>query len=771
MKFGVGQSVLRKEDPKFLTGRGKYVDDIVLARMTHAVFVFSPVAHADIRSIDTSAAEAAPGVVAVLTGKDYVADGMGPLMPGMMPEDMGGPKGHRTSRWPMPHDRVRYVGERVAMVIAETEAQARDAAALVEVDYAELPAVARTADAVKDGAAQLYAEAPKNIGFTLKMGNEDAVEPAFARAAHVSKMTLYNNRLSATPMEMRGCIGEYDRGSERYTLYSSTQHVHGVRAGLANNVLKVPESRIRVIARDVGGGFGMKTHCYPDEALVTWAARRIDRPVKWISTRSESLFVDGQGRDQTVDAELALDADGKFLAMRWKATHGVGAYIEGSGAVPVLFSLKLSSTVYDIPAVSVLSHAVFTNTPPTVPYRGAGRPEAVYIMERLIDQAAREMKIDRVDLRRRNFVTSAAMPYANKTGWILDTGDYAKALDKASGIADMQGYEARRKASEAAGKKRGLGLVYYVDNTGIFNERMEIRFDPSGGATVYSGVLSHGQGHATSFAQMVTEWLGIPFENIRLVQADTDEIAVGRGTYASRSMMVGGSALRAAADDVIEKGKKFAAHFMEADVADIEFADGQFTIAGTDKMMPLAQIAAMSFMPVHIPAELGVGLQGVGAFTPDVPSFPNGCHICEVEIDPETGAVTVERYTVVDDIGTVINPLLAQGQIHGGVVQGIGQALFEDVVHDSETAQLLSGSLMDYGMPRADHMPHIAVDFSPVPSKSNPLGVKGVGEGGTVAGTPAVMNAVVDALAPMGVRDVQMPATPLHVWQAIEAAA
>ncbi len=771
MRFGVGQSVHRKEDPKFLTGRGKYVDDIVLSRMTHAVFVFSPVAHADIASLDVSAAQAAPGVIAVLTGKDYVDDGMGALMPGMMPEDMGGPKGHRTPRWPLVPDRVRFVGERVAMVIAESEAQARDAAALVEVAYDELPTVARTADAVKDGAPQLYAEAAKNICFTLKMGNEEAVGPAFERAHHVSKLSLYNNRLSATPMEVRGCIGDYDAGTGRFTLYSSTQHVHGVRAGLAATVLKVPESSIRVIARDVGGGFGMKTHCYPDEALVAWAARRIERPVKWIATRSESMFVDGQGRDQTVDAELALDENGKFLALRWNALHGIGAYIEGSGAVPVLFSLKLSSTVYDIPAVSVLSHAVFTNTPPTVPYRGAGRPEAVYIMERLIDQAARELGIDKAELRRRNFVAPGAMPYANQTGWVLDTGDYSKALDKAMGIADTAGFAARQKASEAAGKRRGLGLVYYVDNTGIFNERMEIRFDPSGTATVYSGVVSHGQGHETSFSQMVSDWLGIPFENVRLVQADTDEIAIGRGTYASRSMMVGGSALRAAADDVIEKGKRFAAHFMEADAADVEFSEGKFVIAGTDKVMPMTQIAAMSFIPVHIPAELGVGLQGVGAFSAEVPSFPNGCHICEVEVDTETGLVTVDRYTVVDDIGTVINPLLAQGQIHGGVVQGVGQALFEDVVHDPDSAQLLSGSLMDYGMPRADHMPHVNVDFSPVPSKSNPLGVKGVGEGGTVAGTPAVMNAVVDALAPLGVRDVRMPATPLHVWQAINDAA
>ena len=767
MSFGIGQPVTRKEDPRFLTGRGRYVGDISLPHQTHAVFLYSPHAHAAIKRIDKSAAEAAPGVLAVLTGEDWVADGLGALEPEAMPEDMGGPKGYRTRHTPLATERVRYVGERVAVVVAESEALARDAVELIEVDYEILPAIVRAKDAVAPGAPLLYEGAPNNISFTLRLGNGEGVDAAFAQAHHVTRLELFNNRLSAMSMEPRGSIGEYDAGTGRYTLWSSTQNVHGLRHQLSHQILHVPEGDIRVVARDVGGGFGMKGYVYAEDAVVVWAARRVERPVKWIASRSEALMTDAQGRDQTVTAELALAADGKFLALRWQAVHNVGAYIDGAGVVPVLFSLKLAPTVYDIPTVLVTNSAVLTNTPPTAPYRGAGRPEAVYIMERLVDQAARETGIDRAELRKRNFIKPAAMPHQTRTGWTYDTGDYAAAMEKCMRLADWDGYETRRAASAAAGRQRGRAIVSYVDNTGIFNERMEIRFNPSGTATVYAGTLSHGQGHETSFAQMVSDWLGVPFESIRLAQADTDEIAIGRGTYGSRSMMVGGSALRAAADEVIERGKRFAAHFMEAAAADVEFAGGKFAIAGTDKAMPIEQIARMSFIPVGMPAHLGVGLQGAGAFSADVPSFPNGCHICEVEVDTDTGAVRLDRYAVVDDIGTVINPLLAQGQIQGGVVQGAGQALLEDVVHDPESGQLLSGSFMDYAMPRADVMPNIAVDFSPVPSKSNPLGVKGVGEGGTVAGTPTVMNAVIDALSPLGVADVGMPATSERVWRAI----
>jgi carbon-monoxide dehydrogenase large subunit len=767
MRFGIGQPVTRKEDPRFLTGRGRYVADTDLVRQAHAVFVYSPHAHARIRGIEKTAAEQVPGVFAVLTGEDWAAEGLGTLDPEVMAEDMGGPKGYRTQRPPLAIGRVRHVGERVAVVIAATEALARDAAELSSVDYEVLPAVAHAADAIRPGAPPVHEGAANNTSFAMRMGNPDAVDAAFARAHHITRLSLYNNRITAVTMEPRGCIADYDPGTRRYTLYSSTQNVHGVRQILAHQILHVPESRIRVVARDVGGGFGMKGNVYPEEAVIVWAARRVGRPVKWIPSRSEAFLGDAQGRDQNVSAELALDAHGKFLALRWTGSHNAGAYIEGAGVVMIVFSLKLASTVYDIPAVSVTSSLVFTHTAPTVPYRGAGRPEAVYIMERLVDQAAREMKIDPAELRKRNLIRPDAYPYETRTGWVYDTGNYTAALAKCQVLADWEGYAARRAQSEAADKLRGRSITYYVDNTGVFNERMELRFDPSGELTIVAGTLSHGQGHETSYAQMVADWLGVPLDKIHLLQADTDEVAIGRGTYASRSMMIGGSALRAAADEVIERGKRFAAHFMEADTADIAFADGAFTIAGTDRSMPIGEVAQMSFIPVGLPSELGVGLQGAGGFSPDQPTFPNGCHICEIEIDSQTGAAVLDLYAVVDDIGTVINPLLARGQIHGGIAQGAGQALTEDIVYDPESGQLLTGTLLDYGIPRADTMPRLMVDFSPVPSPTNPLGAKGVGEGGAVAATPTVMNAILDALAPLGVTDVPMPATPERIWRAI----
>ena len=767
MRFGIGQPVTRKEDARFLTGRARYVADIDLARQAHAVFIFSSHAHARIRAIDKSAAEQMPGVFAVLTGEDWAADGLGTLDPEVMAEDMGGPKGYRTQRPPLAIDRVRYVGERVAVVVAESELLARNAAELVLVDYEVLPTVVRSEDALRPGAHPVHDGAAGNTSFTMRMGNADAIDAAFARAYHITKLSLYNNRITAVTMEPRGCIAEYDPGTRRYTLYSSTQNVHGVRHVLAHRILHVPERQVRVVARDVGGGFGMKGDAYPEEAILVWAARRVGRPVKWISSRAEALLGDAQARDQNVSAELALNADGGFLALRWTGSHNVGAYIEGAGCIPILLSLQLAPNAYDIPAVSVTSSLVFTNTAPTVPYRGAGRPEAVYVIERLVDQAAREMRLDPAELRKRNLIQADAFPYQTHTGWTYDTGDYAAALAKCQALADWDGYAARRAESEAAGKHRGRGIVYYVENTGIFNERMELRFDPSGELTIVAGTLSHGQGHETSYAQMVADWLDMPEDKIHLAQADTDEVAIGRGTYASRSMMVGGSALRAAADEVIERGKRFAAHFMEADTADIAFADGAFTIAGTDRSMPIQQVARMSFIPMGLPSELGIGLQGAGAFSPGPPAFANGCHICEVEIDPDTGEVALDRYTVVDDIGTVINPLLAKGQIQGGVAQGIGQALIEDIVYDRHSGQLLTGTLMDYGIPRADMLPAIRADFSPVPSTTNPLGVKGVGEGGAIAGTPAVINAILDALAPLGVKDLAMPATPERIWCAI----
>ena len=770
MNFGIGQPVTRTEDPRFLTGRGSYVDNLNLPHQAYAAVVYSTVAHADIAAIDTATAEAAPGVIAVLTGRDAEEDNLGGIPPAFMPEDMGGPPGFRTTRDIMVRKRVRHVGERVAMVVAETEAQAIEAAELIAIEYDTLPAVIRATDAVKDGAPQLYDEAPNNTSFTLRFGDEAATNAAFEAAHHVTTISLHNNRLAANTMEPRTSIGHYSAADDSYTLYASLQNPHGTRSTLAQNIFHQPEAKFRVIARDVGGGFGLKGGTHAEDALVLWASKRVGRPVKWTGDRSATFLGDDQARDQTVTGELALDKDGKFLGLRVRALHNSGAYIVGSGCVPIIFSLRIAPSVYAFPAVDALSRMVLTNTPPTTPYRGAGRPEAVYLIERLIDKAARETGIDRIALRRRNFITPEALPYTTQGHFTYDSGEFETAMDKTLALADVDGFNERRAKTEESGKRRGLGISYYIDDCGNFNERMELRFDPSGSLTIYSGTFSHGQGHQTVYAQMVSDWLGIDFDQIRFEQGDTAQIAYGRGTVASRSMTVGGSALRKAADDIIENGRKFAAHMLEAAIDDIEFKDGTFTVAGTDKSIPLIQVARASYRPMGNPIELGIGLEGTGAFAANSPSFPNGCHVCEVEIDPETGIVKLDRYSVVDDIGRVLNPLLAEGQIHGGIVQGIGQALCEHVVHD-EDGQLLTGSYMDYNMPKADDVPYFATEMHEVLCKTNPIGVKGCGEGGTVGATPAVMGAILDALAPLGVEDVPMPATPNAVWQAIRNAA
>jgi len=768
MSFGIGQPVPRTEDPRLLTGRGTYVDDIVLPRMAHAAIVYANAAHADIKRIDTASALAAPGVLAVLTGDDLKADGIGGIGPIFMPEDMGGPKGHRTMRPLLAQARVRYVGERVALVVAETRDAARDAAALVEVEYAMLPAVVSTAEAVKPGAPAIHDGAANNISFTIRSGSPAAeVEAAMQRAHRVARVTIYNNRLTANSMEPRGCIADWNEADERCTVYSSTQAPHTMRATIANRIFRLPERRFRIVARDVGGGFGMKGGTHPEEPMMCWASRRIGRPVKWIPDRSEGLMADDQGRDQRVTAELALDKDGRFLALRWTALHNCGAYFANGGNVPISHSIKLAPSVYAIPAVEASSSMVFTNTAPTAPYRGAGRPEAIYIIERLVDVAARETGVDRIEIRRRNFLRPDALPYRTPTGYVIDSGEFARTFDMSLQLADVAGFPARKAASEKAGKRRGLGIAYYVDNCGNNNERMELRFDPSGSLTVMAGTFSHGQGHQTVYAQMVSDWLGVPFDSIRVEQGDTASIAFGRGTMASRSMVVGGSALRAASDDLIENGRKFAAHLMEANAADIEFADGKYRIAGTDRAMALVDVAKAAYRPAGIPAALGLGLEGEGAWGLTMPSFPNGGHVCEIEIDPDTGAARLDRYTVVDDIGRVLNPLLVEGQIHGGVAQGVGQALMEDVHYDPDSGQLLTGSFLDYCMPRADDVPPIATDTNEVLCKSNPIGVKGCGEGGTVGATPAVIGAILDALGDYGVTDIQMPATAERIWQAM----
>lgn len=765
-RFGIGQPVRRVEDQRFLTGRARYVDDVQLPHMLHGAVVMSPHAHARIRGIDAAEALKLPGVVCVLTGKDARDDKLGGIPPLFMPEDMGGPKGHRTFRPLLEPDKARYVGDRIAFVVATTPEQARIAAERVEVDYEPLPAVVSPEDAMKEGAPRVWDEWTSNMAFPLMMGNKDAADKAFAGAKHRVSIRLVNNRLAPSALEPRATLGDF--ANDSYTLYTSTQNPHGVRSILAQAVFRIPETRLRVVAPDVGGGFGMKGDVYPEDGLVLWASRRIGRPVKWVATRNESLLGDNHGRDQVVQAEMALDHHGKILAVRMSALHAVGAYVTNAGVVPVLCALRNIPNVYVVPAFHLATKAVFTHTTPLGPYRGAGRPEAAYVIERLMEEAARATGIDPVELRRRNYIAPAQMPHATGTGWTYDSGDFARLTDRCIELADWSNFSSRKKVSEQKGKLRGRALIYYLEDSGVFNERMELRFDPSGMVTIVAGTLSHGQGHATTYAQMVHEWLGVPFENIRLVQGDTDAVPFGRGTYASRSAMLGGSALKAAADSAIEKAQALAAHLMEVSPKDLVFEGGKYTVSGTDKSMPLTEVAKAFFRPVGLPPQFGVGLDASGGSS-HPPTFPNGCHVCEAEIDPETGLVEIDRYAVVDDVGRVINPMICHGQIEGALAQGIGQALMENVAFDRESGQMLSASFMDYALPRAaDLPPHYELDFIDVPAKTNPLGVKGVGEAGCVGAPPAVILAILDALRPLGVEHLDMPATAQRVWQAIQ---
>ena len=590
-KFGIGQPVPRVEDPRFITGRGRYVDDIELPHQCHGVVVMSPHAHARIRRVDTAKAKAADGVLAVLTGADVVADKLGSLAP-PMPEDMGGPKGFRSLRAILAADKVRAVGDRVAFVVAETIEQARSAAELLEIDYEPLPAVITVEDAVKPGAPAVWDEAPNNVSFTLMMGNKDATDAAFASAKHVVKLKLNNTRITANSIEPRAAIGQYHPDGDNYTLYSTSQNPHGTRSTVAGQVLKIPETKLRVISPDVGGGFGMKHGGYPEDALVVWASRHVGgRPVKWVSTRSEALLGDSQGRDQVVTGELALDERGKVLGLRVNALHAMGSHVFGASMVVPLFAMRLAPGVYQIPAVHCIGKAVFTNTIPLAPYRGAGRPEATYLIEQLLDRAANVIGIDPIEIRRRNFIPSSAMPHKIQTGITYDSGDFVHVMDECLKVADWNGFAKRSAESKKNGKLRGRGIGYFLEEAAVFNDRMVLRFDPSGMLTILAGTHSHGQGHQTVYAQMVTEWLGVPFENVRFVQGDTDAVPIGRGSYGSRSMHVGGNALKKAADNIIEKAKPMAAMMMEAAAGDIEFKDGSFRIVGTDRAMKLTDVA------------------------------------------------------------------------------------------------------------------------------------------------------------------------------------
>jgi aerobic carbon-monoxide dehydrogenase large subunit len=769
-KFGIGQPVPRVEDPRFITGRGRYVDDIDLPHQCYGVVVMSPHAHARIKRVDTAKAKAADGVLAVLTGADVVADKLGSLAP-PMPEDMGGPKGFRSLRPILVADKVRAVGERVAFVVAESVAQARNAAELIEIDYEPLPAAISVEDAVKSGAPAIWDEAPNNIAFTLMMGNKDATDAAFAGAKHVVTLKLNNTRITANSIEPRAAIGHYHPDGDNYTLYSTSQNPHGTRSSVAGQVLKIPETKLRVISPDVGGGFGMKHGGYPEDALVVWASRHVGgRPVKWVSTRSEALLGDSQGRDQVVTGELALDERGKVLGMRVNALHAMGSHVFGASMVVPLFAMRLAPGVYQIPAVHCVGKAVFTNTIPLAPYRGAGRPEATYLIEQLLDRAANVIGIGPVEIRRRNFIPSSAMPHKIQTGITYDSGDFVHVMDECLKVADWNGFAKRAAESKKNGKLRGRGIGYFLEEAAVFNDRMVLRFDPSGMLTILAGTHSHGQGHQTVYAQMVTEWLGVPFENVRFVQGDTDAVPIGRGSYGSRSMHVGGNALKKAADGIIEKAKPMAAMMMEAAAGDIEFKDGSFRIVGTDRAMKLTDVAKAFYRPAMLPPQFDVGLEASGTFAAEPPNYPNGCHVCEVEVDPETGFVTLARYAAVDDVGKIMNHLLCEGQIHGGVAQGVGQALMEAVVFDND-GQLLTGSFQDYAMPRAEDFPELISELTEVPARTNPLGVKGAGEAGATGAPPAVIGAILDALKPLGIDHIDMPATPSRVWAAIQASA
>jgi len=765
---GIGRPVRRTEDRRMLAGDGRYADDWDVAGAARVAFVRSPHANARIRSIDVAAALASPGVVAVLTGADLAADGLGDIPCVSIPPSVMGGRWFRTPFPALARDHVRCVGQEVAIVVAATRAQALDAAELVAVEYEPAPAAPTVEAAIADGAPPVWADRADNVCFVHELGDRAQTAAAFAAAAHVTRVRVLNQRLAGNPLEPRGCIGAFDRSEARYRLVTSTANPHRVRQLLAEHVLKLPAHRIHVVARDVGGGFGTKGGLYPEEVAVLWAAKRIGRPVKWIADRSESFLADFNGRDQLAHAEMAFDASGRILGFRAAIDHNLGCQVGPSGAHPPLIGARMLSGVYAIPAMHATIRGVLTHSRTLTTYRGAGRPEAIYLVERALDRAARELGVDPVSLRRRNLV--ATMPYRTAVGETYDCGEFETILDTARTLADWDGYAARRAATEARGLRRGRGLGMYIEVCATVSDRMEIRFDPTGDATVVAGTFSYGQGHETMYAQMLADWLGLAHERVRVIQGDTDQVSYGRGSFGSRTATVGGSALRAAADRIIERGKRVAARLLEADESDIEFAHGRFVVAGTDRAVSLPDAARATYQwGNRLPPELASGLEGVGHWSASPQNYPNGCYVVEVEVDPETGVVRLDRIAGVDDVGRVINPLLLEGQVHGSIAQGAGQALLEQVVFD-EAGQLVTGSFADYAMPRADDFPPMIVDTCNVPTNGNPLGVKGGAETGTVGVPAAVIAAIVDALAPLGVRDVAMPATPFRVWQAIRAA-
>ena len=771
----IGKSLPRREDERFLTGAGQYTDDVVMPGQTYAVFVRSPHAHARIGKIDTSRALKAPGVVAIFTGADLAEAKVGGLPCGWLIHSKDGSPMKEPPHPVLAQGKVRHVGDQVALIVAESLNQAKDAAELVEVDYEPLPAVVDPATADKAPAA-VHDEVPNNVCYDWGHGDKAATDAAFAKAAHVTKMEFINNRLIPNAMEPRAANAVYTRHDDSYTLYVASQNPHVERLLMSAFVLGLPESKVRVIAPDVGGGFGSKIFLYPEETALVWATKRVGRPIKWTAERSESFMTDAHGRDHVTRAEMAMDAQGGFLAMRVSTTANMGAYLSTfASSVPTILYATLLAGQYRTPAIYAEVKAVFTNTAPVDAYRGAGRPEATYVVERLVEQCAREMKIDPVEIRRRNFVTQ--FPYATPVGLTYDTGDYGATLDKALKMADVAGYPARKAEAAKRGKLRGLGYSCYIEACGIapsniagalgaragLFEAGEVRVHPTGTVTIFTGSHSHGQGHETTFAQVVAGKLGIPMENVEIVHGDTGRVPFGMGTYGSRSLAVGGTAIVKAIDKVIAKGKKIAAHLLEASDTDIEFDNGEFKVAGTDRKVPFAQIALSAYVPHNYPLDkLEPGLNENAFYDPTNFTYPAGSYVCEIEVDPETGRTRVVQFVAVDDFGNVVNPMIVEGQVHGGLAQGLGQAMLEGCAYDPESGQLLTASYMDYTMPRADDLPKFTIGTNVTPCTHNPLGVKGCGEAGAIGSPAAFINALTDAL---GVRDVPMPATPERVWR------
>lgn len=765
-KFGIGQPVRRKEDVRLLTGRGTYTDDIDRPGQAHAYVVRSPHAHARILSIDTEAAKAAPGVIAVLTGHDAAADGIGhfPVMVEVPGKD-GKPL------WPTPREmlqtkKVRFVGDPVALVVAETRAQAQDAAELVMVDYEILPSVTDTAEADNPDAPVIWEECGNNLCVHWDSGREKEAEEAFAKAARTVSIELVNNRLVGNPMEPRVAIGEYDAAADRYTLHSPTQGVIRVRDALAKLILKVPNEKLRVVSPDVGGGFGLRGKVHPESGMVLWAARRVGRPVKWRSDRTETFLCDPHGRDHVTRAEMAFDENGKILGARIRTIAAMGAYLQDFGPrVPTVAGGRINGTVYDIQALNVQVRCVFTNTSPTDAYRGAGRPETAYVLERLLDQGALAFGIGRDEIRRRNYIRPEQIPYRNAAGNEIDSGRFAETQEMALKLADWAGFPARRAEAARRGRRRGIGIGYFIEASGGQpSEWARVRFEKDGTVALTVGTFSHGQGHETAYAQILHDKLGIPFDKVRFIQGDTEVVEKGGGTGGSRSSQMGGVAIARASELVIAKGRRLAAHLLEAGVEDVEFQNGLFRIAGTDLKATWQQVIEVAQNP---PEGEAPGLDEQLLYTRNTEcNFPNGCHVAEVEIDEDTGQVEVVRYAAVDDVGNVINPMLVHGQSHGGIMTGIGQALLEHAVYDRESGQILTASFQDYCMPRASDAPSFDLGFNVVPCPNNDLGVKGAGEGGACGAPPAVVSAVCDAL---GVAHIDMPVTPEKVWRILAA--